>query len=393
MADATSRNDTQEANDATVTRTPTRYTLVLALILVCAGRTGRADGAVDSAGDIVDALSRARPGDVIVVAGGTYPVNLLLTADGRPDAPITLRGAPGEQVVLEAADPSLRVIDLRDASHWRIEGLTIRGSRHANVRITGGSDVTLRDCVVSDAGKKGIIANGDRVTIERCVIRDVRQPFGGEDTQGIAVWDATRLTIRDNRFETPGDAILIGGAGTISRTSSDVTIEGNHFHTLESWARLWHVENAIDVKNVDGLIVRGNVIHHYRGRKGDDPTGCAINIVTRDPEVGGRIARVLVERNVIVDVNRAISFQGADGPGGGAVVRHNLFGWVKRAHGAAGKPPSAIHLGDWDGIEMHDNLFVGVDGAAVHTYGRVERMAFERNLLLGAPGIYRETTR
>jgi hypothetical protein len=142
---------------------------------------------VASVADLEAAVERARPGDDIVIAPGDYAVNLRLRRSGAPGAPVTLRA--GGRVVLAARDPRLRVIEVEGARHWRLVGLALRGSRHANLRITESSgDIVVRDCEVFDAGKKGIIANGDDILIDHCFIHDIKQPVGGEDTQGIVTW-------------------------------------------------------------------------------------------------------------------------------------------------------------------------------------------------------------
>lgn len=54
---------------------------------------------VSSASELTAALAEAKPGDNIVIAGGTYPGNFLLANSGTPDEPIVVRAAEGEQVV------------------------------------------------------------------------------------------------------------------------------------------------------------------------------------------------------------------------------------------------------------------------------------------------------
>ncbi len=349
-------------SDTCNARSLTHNLSVLAFTLAVALLTAVTDEAA-----LISAVARAEPGDVITVAPGEYRVNLRLVRSGRPDAPITLRAGPG-RVVLSARDPSLRVVELEGVSHWVLEGLALRGSRHANVRITGGTGNTLRRCEVYDAGKKGIIANGDRVTIEGCWIHDIAQPVGGEDTQGIAAWDATRLTVIGSRLETPGDGILIGGAGEIGRTSRDVRILFNHFHAEDAWYGRHHTENGLDVKNVSGLLVAGNVFHHYRGRADDDPMGCAINVVTRDPEVAGKIEDVTMVGNVFADLVRAVTVEAADGPGRRMLFAANLVVGARAAHGVARKPPGGVWLGKWDGFRAWGNVFVGVEGGGIVRY-------------------------
>jgi hypothetical protein len=337
---------------------------------------------VATVADLERAVARARPGDDIVVAPGSYQVNLRVRRSGAPAAPVTLR-AGGGRVLLSARDPRLRVIEVEGARHWRFVGLALRGSRHANLRIQGGGDIVVRDCEVFDAGKKGIIANADDVTIDGCHIHGIAQPVGGEDTQGIATWGANRLTILRSRIETPGDGVLIGGAGALSRTSRDVKILFNHFHAKADWYGRWHVENAIDVKNVSGLLVAGNVIHHYRGREDDDPMGTALNIVTRDPEVNGVIEDVRIAGNVIADVVRAATIEAADGPGRRLLFAGNVVVSARAAHGVPRKPPSGLFVGRWDGLTVAGNAFIAVDGAAVRVYAPVHGLVVERNLLVG----------
>jgi hypothetical protein len=343
-----------------------------------------------SAGELTRAVAEARPGDIVEIAPGDYAVNLELRASGRPDAPITLRGAEGGRVVLSARDPTRRVLDFEGSSHWRVENLALRGSRHANVRITGGRDVVLSRCDIYDAGKKGIIANGDGIVVDRCFIHDIAQPRGGEDTQGIATWGSTDLTVMASRIETPGDGILIGGAGALSRTSRNVRILANHFHAEDAWYGRDHVENAIDVKNVSGLLVAGNVFHHYRGRDDDDPMGSAMNVVTRDPEVAGAIEDVRIVGNVFADVARAVTADAADGPGRRLLFSGNLVTWVRAAHAPPRKPPAGLMVGRWEGLRVVGNVFVAVEGGALRLYDDARGVVFERNLLLGAGGLRRQ---
>lgn len=337
--------------------------------------------------ELETALASAEPGADLVLAAGEYRVNIVLHRSGTADRPIHLHAAPGARVVLSARNPTLRVIEFEKASHWRLSGLALRGSSHANVRITGGTDNTLSDCEIFDAGKKGVIANGDHILLERLYIHDIAQPIGGDDTQGIATWGATHLTIRDSLITTPGDGILIGGAGAASSTSREVRIVGNHFHADDDWYGRWHTENGIDVKNVDGLVVADNVLHHYRGRADDDPMGCAMNLVTRDPEVHGKIERVRIERNIFADLVRGLCIDAADGPGRDLIIRGNLFASARADHGIARKPPGAIWIGRWDGVRIDHNFFVAIDRAAVFVYDEVRDLRYAANRDFMAPGL------
>lgn len=346
---------------------------------------------VASAAALAEAVTDALPGDEIVVRPGEYNVNLVVTRDGTEEAPIYLVAAPDEQVVLSARDPTRRVLELDDASHWVIDGFRLRGSRHAMVRVTGGTDVVIRRCVVSDGMKKGIIANGDLVTIEGCQFHAIQQPVGGEDTQAIAAWRASRLRIHDNVFETPGDGVLIGGAGELDEVSTDVRIYRDHFHERSAWYGVYHVENAIDVKHADGVVIADNVMHHFRGFVGDDPIGVAMNVHTSNPGSTATIDHVRIERNVFHDVARAVAIQGGiNGPGRNLVFRRNLVYAVLGANATAGKTPGALFVGDWTGVSIESNTFVDIDGAVVHDFGSLPGLRFVNNTLQRSAGTVRE---
>jgi MYXO-CTERM domain-containing protein len=341
---------------------------------------------VSSASSLASALAAANPGDQIIVSGGTYRVNLRITRDGTSSAPITLRAASGQTVVLSANDDSRRVIELDDASHWRLEGLKVRGSRHANIQIDGGTDIVIRKCTVYDASKKGIIANGDLITIEDSTIRDIRQPRGAQDTQGIVVWRGSRIRIRRNTITTPGDGVLIGGAGALGETPTDVRIYENHFHTLDSWYDTYNVENAIDIKDGEDVVVTDNVIHNYKAEQSD--AGVAMNIHTIDTEQDGdHIDDVRVERNRFYDVARAIAIAARTGPGEDVLIRRNVFYNVLEEHASSDKPPGAIYVGDWRNVTIDNNTFVDVDGHVVRQYDDTSGLKFRNNVLRRTAGI------
>jgi Protein of unknown function (DUF1565) len=60
-------------------------------------------------GTIQQGLDAAHPGDVVIVAAGTYEEELRTQRDGAPASPIALRPAPGANVVVTASGRVLRV--------------------------------------------------------------------------------------------------------------------------------------------------------------------------------------------------------------------------------------------------------------------------------------------
>lgn len=367
--------------------------LTTAAVLVAAlGLPRLADAAtryVDTASEIESAVATANPGDQIVIDGGSYSINAVTTRDGTSTSPITLRAASGETVILSADDDTRRVLELNSASHWVIKDLYLRGSRHAIVQIEGGTNITIRNCEIYDGTKKGIVANGDLITIEDSVIRDIKQPVGGSDTQGIAAWKASRLRIRRNMFATPGDGVLIGGAAA-PQVSTDVRIYDNHFHTKASWDNVYNVENAIDIKNADGVVITDNVIHRYQKFSGAD-SGQPINIVSHDQGAANcRVDDVRIERNTIYDVGRGIAIASFYGPVTDVTVRKNVFYAVNQSR-FPGEVPGGVLTWDADNVDVDNNTFVDVEGYAIWSWGDVSGYTARNNILRRTEGVRKET--
>lgn len=80
----------------------------------------RQDALASPVATIAQAVRLARPGDTIVVHGGTYPGPVGYGAvPARADAPITLRNAPGERVVIRGT------LQLENADHWTVDGIDV----------------------------------------------------------------------------------------------------------------------------------------------------------------------------------------------------------------------------------------------------------------------------
>jgi hypothetical protein len=94
---------------------------------------------------IFTAIRRARPGDTIVVRGGTYREAIGYGAvPGRRDAPIRLIGAAGERVVL------MGTIQLENADYWTVQRINVtywpeQGRREFLVKFDGGHGWRLLD--------------------------------------------------------------------------------------------------------------------------------------------------------------------------------------------------------------------------------------------------------
>ncbi|MET0929257.1 MAG: hypothetical protein ABWX74_07050 [Aeromicrobium sp.] len=124
------------------------------------GRLAPAAGAcgdgeiVRTAGELTDALAAVQPGDVIVVAPGTYTGTFVADRSGRTDAPIVLCG--DETSVLDAGTVDEGyTLHLDGVSHWRVQGLTLqRGAK--GLVLDGSSDNEIVGVVVAGTGEEAV---------------------------------------------------------------------------------------------------------------------------------------------------------------------------------------------------------------------------------------------
>jgi hypothetical protein len=102
---------------------------------------------VDSDAALIEALARARPGDVIMLAKGRYTGPIRLERSGTAADPIVLKGAGRKDTMIEApgADYAVRIT----ASHVHLEDLSIRLSAWG-ITVANASDVVIRRTHIKD---------------------------------------------------------------------------------------------------------------------------------------------------------------------------------------------------------------------------------------------------
>jgi hypothetical protein len=296
---------------------------------VAAGAAG--DGSAGAPfGTIQQGLAAAMPGDVVVVAPGTYGA-IETQRDGMAGAPITIRGEAG--VIVSAAG---RVLTVSHAFHV-FEQLAF-DAQYADadaVRIeTAGEATVLRRCEVRRAQRDCVDLGAPAgVVIEGCTIHHCLNATGGRtDAHGIVGANVRDLVIRDTEIHTfSGDAVQFD-PGRATPAWDNVTIEGCTFW-LEPLpapengfaAGVVPGENAVDTKVPAGessrLNIRNTTTYGFRG--GLIGNMAAFNlkegvvaqldrITIRDSEIGLRLrgpASVAVANAVIFDVDAAVRYE------------------------------------------------------------------------------------
>ncbi|MYA29773.1 MAG: alginate lyase [Gammaproteobacteria bacterium] len=154
-----------------------RFLVASALAFFAAGSASAAETLVTNQEEYRDAVERAGPGDVIVLANGVWrDFEILLVGNGEPDRPITLTAETKGQVVI-SGQSNLRLA----GNHLVVSGLVFRDG------------YTPTSTVISFRRTKGEPANYSRVT------ETVIDRFNNPERHEIDFW--VLMFGRHNRFD------------------------------------------------------------------------------------------------------------------------------------------------------------------------------------------------
>ena len=218
---------------------------------------------------IAKALPTAAPGDVLVIADGTYRDQVLeWRGKGSTERPILVRAAtPGG--VIFSGQSSLLI----EGEHLIVEGLLFTDG-HAPKKQTisvSGHHNTLRHCVVSSYNPPASGSDGNREDkwlalrgqdhrVEYCTFHNKTSP-----SVTVTIWRekgrADRHTLYRNHFHTRPKGASSNGYETIRIGTSDTTggdsqcvIEGNRFFACDGEMEI------ISVKSGNNLITENSLI-------------------------------------------------------------------------------------------------------------------------------------
>lgn len=229
---------------------------------------------VASAEELANACKTSRPGDILVLANGTYKdQHFVMTGHGERDRPITLRAQTPGQVILRGSS-RLSIA----GAFLVVDGLLFRGGALSDGSIitfdspdrSPATDCMLRNTAIIDYNPPDmdtryfwVSLHGDRNRIEHCL-------FSGQAHSGVTVcvWlrdgRPARHVIRHNHFANrlPGNAngfesIRIGTSKT-GMTSAECIVEENLFDRCDG-------EIEIISNKSCGNIYRNNTFYRCAG--------------------------------------------------------------------------------------------------------------------------------
>ncbi len=281
-------------------------------------------------------VQAAGPGDVILVHPGTYDESLELGSGGQPDAPIRIESTREHQALLRGT------IDL-PGSHWEIVGLAIETPGGTDgIRLDGDHNL-LERVDLYGGSRDGVDGSGVGNTIRASRIHDF--DAGDDDAHCIVLNPgAEDWVIADNElFDCSGDGVQLYADGA-ERTIHDTIIEGNEIYWSGAIGRS---ENAIDIKNADGLIIRNNTMHGFVENK---------TMVFQKGPIG-----IEVTCNRMDDGFTGVEFRGEDG----GTVEDIVFAYNLMV----GYEQYSLKFDRTVGAQVFNNTFVEVQGDGLRIEG------------------------
>ncbi|MFF2388513.1 right-handed parallel beta-helix repeat-containing protein [Agromyces sp. NPDC058104] len=215
------------------------------------------------------ALAEARPGEVIALAPGRYEGRFRMTADGEPNAPITLCGT-SDSILDGASTDDGYVVHLDGAAHWVLDGFSVQNGQKG-VMADATTDSVIRGLEVSGIGDEAIhlrAGSSDNQVLDNTISdTGLRKPKFGE---GIYIGSAESNWCEISRCEPDSsDRNLIEGNDISATTAESVDIkEGTSDGILRDndldGAAIAEADSPVDVKG-NGWLIEGNTVEQSPG--------------------------------------------------------------------------------------------------------------------------------
>lgn len=232
---------------------------------------------------------------------------------------------PGDQEGSVSVSVATDLLVLQDVSHVTFAGFTFQGARGVAVTISGGTDATLRDCMIRNVSGWGIrVDGGKQHAIRNCEITNTG--LGG-------VW--------------------IKGGDRRTLDAANHVVHGCHIHQYSQWKRT--AQAAVEIVGV-GIKVTNNLIH--------DAPNMGISIFGNDHTIeDNELHHLCRESN-----DAGAIYAGRDWTMRGNQIRRN---YLHDLSGFQGKGCNGVMLDDmFSGTVISENVFHRVTQAVLIGGGR-----------------------
>ena len=284
-----------------VSRALARSLVVFSALLGAGDLRARAETIVVAAGeDVGEALSRAGPGDILRIAAGEHPGDLVirvphLTLEGEPGAVIRGSGE-GSTITIAATDVTLR-------------GLTVTGSGLTLIDKNSGiflgreaHRAVIENNRVLDNLISVYLDGPQDVVVRRNVIDGLKRLRVSERGPAVSLWNTPGSKILDNDIRNGRD-------GVFSVSSKRNTISGNTFRNLRFAVHFMYTNDSVVADNLSIGSDAGYVMMY------SDRLTLTHNVSDRDRDHGllfNYANQATIERNAVRGANKCLFIYNAN---------------------------------------------------------------------------------
>lgn len=280
---------------------------------------------------IQSGVSALKPGDTLLIRGGTYSEKVTIPNSGSSDGLITVKNYPGEKVIISGANTAGANLTISNKSYIRIEGLDLCNNSGNDtpkgISISGaGTDIQIVNNkvygITSSSNAHGIAVYGTNSTtpvtnllIEGNEIYDCKL---GQSESLVLNGNVTKFKVINNKIHDNDNIGIdfIGYEGTAGSGETDRARDGlcagNIVYNISSKNNPTYNDYGADGIYVDGgknIIIEGNYVRN-----------CDIGIELASEHKGKTTDNITVRNNLILDCTNyaALVFGGASTSNGTA---------------------------------------------------------------------------
>jgi parallel beta-helix repeat protein len=214
----------------------------------------------------------AKPGDEVVVRAGIYYDESVITCKGAAGAPIVIRAAAGEKVILDGSNlpAGTDLFTLHTTDYVDFAGFEVRNAQRSAVVLWHARNTRVLDNDIHHAYRNGIYVGGDvtpavfDITISGNLVHDTAL---ANQSHALASggWPAAVVVSRTDGATITGNRIYNNdGEGLISLRSNSALIEGNEIS--DNYSMNLYLDNARMITANANLIHSGNARYFRNGK-------------------------------------------------------------------------------------------------------------------------------
>ena len=222
-----------------------------------AGGTGTADSPFGSLTEAIEATRTEGAAKAVVVWPGAYTASLDLGGTDLGDTGLRLLGCGATEVRIEGESSIVPVVKLSTAAEIELAGVTLTGGRRG-VLAWQGSQLTLTNVVVDNAGRAGIVIDGSSTYLRGTDVQILDpQVESGAPAYGLAVQGAQ---VEFDGLDVVGAStagIVIDGSSTYVRMDG-VTVSDTRMAADGRFGRGIHLQGQASMELSNASLLRNH---------------------------------------------------------------------------------------------------------------------------------------